>query len=359
VNAVGELRRVNRRMHNKTFTVDNQITIIGGRNIAAEYFAARPDVNFGDLDAVGIGPVVRDVSRQFDAYWNDEYAVPVPAFVEPLEDPEKALMEGRERLTRSREEAKKTPYADALRRAIKFVDDVEGDDFDWAPYELVYDSPVKARGEELDADESILTPLREAIIQAESDFVLVSPYFVPRKTGVEGLGELSARGVEVKVVTNSLASTNHSIVHTGYAPSRKPLLERGIRLFEVRPDAAVTGADEWGGQVSEGTLHTKGFLVDRSVLFLGSFNWDPRSAYINTELGVIIQSPEIAGRLAERIDQNLPTTTHELVLDEQGKLRWLGYEDGQEVVLTVEPNTTWWDRFTVNVMRILPIKGQL
>lgn len=360
LNTLTDFRRINRRMHNKTFTVDNQITIIGGRNIAAEYFAARADVNFGDLDAVGIGPVVQNVSRQFDTYWNDPFAVPVPAFITPPESPEAALSELRKRLPSSREAARETPYGEALVRAVKFMDETKDDDFTWAPYELVYDSPSKARGEALAADESILTPLRERITQAKQEFMLVSPYFVPRDTGVEGLAKLRARGADVKVFTNSLASTIHAIVHSGYAPSRKPLLRRGVRLFEVRPGATVTGAEEWaGGRISKGTLHTKGFLVDRKVLFLGSFNWDPRSAYINTELGVIIHSPEIASTLARAVDENLQSKTYEVVLNESGQLHWRGYDDGQKFELTKEPNTSWWERFSVSLMRILPIKGQL
>ena len=360
LNAVGDLRRVNRRMHNKTFTVDNQITIIGGRNIAAEYFAARPDVNFGDLDVIGVGPVVQDVSRQFDTYWNDKYAVPVPAFVDAPEDPEQALADGRERLALSREEAKKTPYGEALARSVKFLDDVDDDDFTWAPYRLVYDSPEKARGKKLEDEESIIAPLREASLEAKSEFILVSPYFVPLKSGTEKLGEMSDSGIQVTVVTNSLASTNHAIVHTGYAPYRKRLLEHNVKLLEIRRDVTITGADDWsGGKASGGTLHTKGFIVDREVLFLGSFNWDPRSAFINTELGVIIHSAALARPLAERVDQTAGERTYEVFLTENGRLRWRGYEDGEEVVLTKEPDTTWWDRFSVNMMRILPLRGQL
>jgi len=359
-NALGDLGRVNRRMHNKTFTVDNQITIIGGRNIAAEYFGARDDVNFSDLDAVSIGPVVREVSRQFDIYWNDEYAVPVPGLTKRTEDPAADLKRLRARLAESRVTVKQTPYAAVLVRAVKFVDALEEDDFTWAPYELVYDLPAKARGEVLEGDESILTPLRKTVLAAEREFCLVSPYFVPRRSGEKSLAGLSERGIDVKVITNSLASTNHAIVHTGYAPSRKPLLESGVRLFEARPDARAQGADEWaGGRFSEGTLHTKGFIVDRKVMFLGSFNWDPRSAYINTEMGVIIHSPEIAGSAADQVDRNLRSKTYEVILGEGGQLQWLDRRDGGKNVLARDPETTWWDRFKVGLMGILPIKGQL
>ena len=228
--------------------------------------------------SIGVGPIVQDVSNQFDTYWNDKYAVPVPAFIDPPDDPEQAMVQGRERLAQSREDAKKTPYGDALVRSIKFVDDLDENDFTWASYQLVYDSPAKSRGEELADDESILTPLRQAILDAESEFILISPYFVPLESGAEKLAALSDGGINVAVITNSLASTNHAIVHTGYAPYRKKLLEHGVRLYEVRSDRAVTGTDAWQGEnASAGTLHTKGFIVDREVLFLGSFNWDPRS----------------------------------------------------------------------------------
>ena len=353
--------RINRRMHNKTFTVDNRLVLIGGRNIADEYFGAREDANFGDLDAVGVGPVVQEVSRQFDTYWNDKYAVPVLGFADPIDDPEAALSDLRTRLEQAGEEARTTRYAEAFRAALEDVEQLTMEDFTWASYELVYDSPAKSRGEELEADEKITTPLRQALEDAQSEILIVSPYFVPRKNGEEFLIGLRDKGVDVKVITNSLASTNHAIVHTGYAPSRKPLLKRGVKLYEYRVDQAVGGAEDVeGAKLSEGNLHTKAFLVDRKVFFLGSFNMDPRSALINTELGVIIKSEEMGARLGEVTDAGLPVRTYEVILNENGGLRWIGYDDnGEQFVLDKEPNTTWWQRTSTNMMRILPIKGQL
>jgi putative cardiolipin synthase len=357
----GSFSRVNRRMHNKTFTVDNRITIIGGRNIADEYFGAHEDANFGDLDAVAVGPVVQDVSRQFDTYWNDQYAVPVPGFADRIEDPEAALNKLRQRLAQSREEAKASRYAEVFAAALASVDQVNEDEFVWAPCELVYDSPAKSRGEELEADEAIVTPLREAVLNAEREIVIVSPYFVPRKNGEALLLGIRDRGIDVKVVTNSLASTNHSIVHTGYAPSRKPLLKGGVKLYEYRADRASGGAQNWeGGRGSEGNLHTKAFLVDRKVFFLGSFNMDPRSVLINTELGVIIDSHEIGAAMGTAADEGLLSSTYQVTLSENGGLRWTGYDDnGEPFVLDKEPNTTWWERTSTNLMRLLPVKGQL
>ena len=351
--------RVNRRMHNKSFTVDNQVTVIGGRNIAGEYFGARSDVNFGDVDVMAVGPVVEEVSSMFDTYWNSRSALPIPAFAKMPKDPGEELHQLRERLARSRVEIESSRYAEALTRDIRGYVEADASIYTWAPYELAFDSPDKADPNKAEGADSILTPLRAAVNDAKKEVMFISPYFVPRKTGIKGLTELRDRGVEAKVITNSLASTNHSVVHSGYAPARKPLLKIGVELYEVRPDKGESGAIKAGNDLAEGTLHTKAFVVDRQRLFVGSFNLDPRSAYLNTELGVIIDSPELAGLVADAVDQSLDTYSYKVLLDDKGKLQWVGYQDGEKEVWKKEPQTSWWRRFQVSVMRILPIKGQL
>jgi len=355
-----EFKRVNRRMHNKSFTVDNLITIIGGRNIGAEYFAAREDMNFGDLDVVGFGPVVRDVSRMFDRYWNDELAVPVTTVIDPPEDPDSELEAFRERVGLARDEVKTTPYAEALTRNIDDVIALDKDDFTWAPWELVYDDPEKARTDELaDAAASIRTPLVESLQSAQEALLIVSPYFVPTKKTIKGIQGLIDRGIEITVVTNSLAATNHPMVHSGYGPSRKPLLKMGVEIWEVKPDSFISGTDEADVESAIGALHTKGFVVDRKELFVGSFNWDPRSAYINTELGIIIESPEIAGAAGDHAKTRLPEIAYRVILTEQGDLAWVESSGDTPIIYTKEPKTSWGRRFKVGVYGILPIKGQL
>ena len=364
--SAADFRRVNRRMHNKSFTTDNQATIIGGRNIAAEYFAARGDVNFGDVDVMAIGQVVGDVSNMFDTYWNHRAAAPVPAFARMPDDPAAALEALRGRIAQALETAKASPYAEAVEDS--FLDLVEGstDAFTWAPYQLVYDSPDKSDKKLAEDAASITTPLAESISGAQSEVVIVSPYFVPLKSGVAFLSELAARGVDVSVVTNSLAATNHSVVHSGYVPFRKSLLESGVKLYEVRPDAVVAGTERSGLDLDRGgrgaaiaTLHTKAFAVDRQHLFIGSFNWDPRSIDINTELGVIIDSPPLAGAAVERLRQQLNRMTYEVVLNDKGKIRWIDNIGDEPVILDKEPQTSFWRRFSVGFYRIFPIKGQL
>jgi putative cardiolipin synthase len=356
---VTSFKRINRRMHNKSFTVDNQVTIVGGRNIADEYFGAREDVNFGDLDVLGIGPVVDDVSDMFDTYWNHRSSLPVPAFAKMPEDPAKELEELRQRIARAREEIVSTRYADVVREDIQHWIESDVSVYTWAPYQVVYDSPDKSRSSTAEEADSIVDPLRDAILSAQEELLLVSPYFVPRKSGVEGFQKLRDEGLRVRVITNSLASTNHNIVHTGYAPSRKPLLKMGVELYEVRPDVPVRGSEKVGTVSAEGSLHTKAFIVDRQKLFVGSFNFDPRSANLNTELGVIIDSPEMAGPAVDWVDEALPRATYEVTLNDKGKLVWTGQRDGEPEIWTKEPRTGFWTRFNVSFMRILPIKGQL
>ena len=364
--SITDFSRVNRRMHNKSFTVDNQITIIGGRNIAAEYFAARADVNFGDVDVIGAGEVVGDVSNMFDTYWNHRAAAPVPAFAKMPDDPAAALETLRSRLEEALETARASPYAEAFGDSWQALIDTDADEFTWAPYQLVYDSPDKSDKKLAAEAASITTPLAEVISGAQSEVVIVSPYFVPLKSGVAFLSELAARGVDVSVVTNALAATNHSVVHSGYVPFRKPLLENGVKLYEIRPDAAVAGTERSGIELDRGgrgaaiaTLHTKAFAVDRQHLFIGSFNWDPRSVDINTELGVIIDSPSLTGAAVERFRQQLNRMAYEVVLNDKGKVRWIDNAGDEPVVLDKEPQTGFWRRFSVGFYRILPIKGQL
>jgi len=359
IDGITSFSRVNRRMHNKSFTVDNQITIIGGRNIAAEYFGAREDAKFGDLDVMGVGPVVQDVSSMFDGYWNHSAAAPVPAFAKMPDDPAAALVALREKLIQSREDARDTPYAEALRRSYEYYMDTEDNILMWAPYTLAVDSPDKSDKKRAEEAASITTPLKESIMTAKKEILIISPYFVPRKSGVEVLSTLQKSGVDITVVTNSLAANNQKTVHGGYAPSRKPLLEAGVKIYEVRPDAGVTGSEYVAGSAARATLHTKSFMVDRHDLFIGSFNFDPRSARINTELGVIIHSTPLTEKMYSGLDQKIRDNAYEVFLNEKGKLRWREYNGDEVTIHDKEPSTSWWNRFVAGFYRILPIDSQL
>ena len=357
--ALTDFGRINRRMHNKTFTVDNKITLIGGRNIADEYFGAREDSAFGDLDVLAIGPIVQDVSSMFDEYWNHETALPAPAFVKDLDDPEAELDALRNGLRDAQDDIMQSRYANAVKdRAYDYVAEDQSI-FAWAPYKLVYDSPDKGIKGKASEESLIITPLAEALRAAKNEVIIISPYFVPLKSGIEGLSGLQEKGVDVTVITNSLAANNQFTVHSGYKPARKPLLKNGITLYEVRPDAKVSGTEFIDASGATATLHTKSFVVDRNAVFIGSFNFDPRSANLNTELGVIIYDPELGQSFARGIDENLREAAYEVFLDSNERVRWRGWEEGQEVVYKKEPETSWWTRFKVGFVGLFPIKSQL
>lgn len=194
-------------------------------------------------------------------------------------------------------------------------------------------------------------------MSAERELIVVSPYFVPRKSGVEFFSAIQARGVQVTIVTNSLAANNQVTVHGGYAPSRKPLLESGVRIFEVRPDANVKGSEIVAASGAKATLHTKAFLVDRQTIFIGSFNFDPRSANLNTESGVIIESKGLGKEFGDTFDRGIKSQTYELFLNDDGKLRSRGFEDGRDVIYKKEPKSTWGQRFIAGALLLSAQSG--
>jgi putative cardiolipin synthase len=252
-----------------------------------------------------------------------------------------------------------TEYASAVNERFERYMDSDGSQLRWAPYEVVVDSPDKGIKKRAKEAESITTPLIESLRSAESEALIISPYFVPRKGGIEGFSALAARGVDVTIVTNSLAANNQFTVHAGYGGSRKPLLKAGVDIWEVRPDADVQGAEIVAAVGAKATLHTKAFIVDRREMFIGSFNFDPRSANINTELGVIIRDPELARSYAEWAEETLPLGTYEVFLNEDNKLRWRDGREDPPIVFEKEPQSSWWDRTKVGIIKIFPIQSQL
>lgn len=350
--------RATRRMHAKSFTVDSQATILGGRNIADEYFGASRDSKFGDLDVIAIGPIAPEVSRMFDTFWNHETAMPLPAFAKMPDDPQAELEWVRKELAEAFEAAQQTRYAEALSGSVSQFIEGYPNSIEWAPYQLVYDSPDKHLGADRGPDESIVTPLSEAILGAQQEVLIVTPYFVLRDEGINRIIELEKRGVDVTIVTNSLVANNHTAVHGDYAPSRKPLLRNGVRIYELKPNAEFAGS-EFADEDSRATLHTKAFFVDREQSFIGSFNFNQRSANRDSENGVIVESAKISDGFTDAIYDAVGTRAWEVFLNEDGDLRWRGYEDGQEVVYEKEPESSWFMRFKAKLARILPIKSQL
>jgi len=352
-------KRLNRRMHTKSFTVDNEVTIVGGRNIADEYYGASLNTNFGDIDVMAIGPVVREVSTMFDQFWNSRLSVPVTDFAKLPADPNATLTQLRAEIRRQLDMVSQSKYEKAVTSDFETYLQSEPDIFTWAPYVLAYDPPAKAdSAEKKEEIPNIVEPLADAVDRAQQQLVNVSPYFVPRKEGIEYFKELRERGLEVYVVTNSLAANNHTIVHSGYAPSREPLLRLGVKIYEVKANVSLDDLERAGTENTLSTLHSKAFLVDDNELFVGSFNWDPRSINLNTESGVIIDSPKLADELLQRITSGEGRKAYEVVLKE-GRLIWLDSSGGEIIELSKEPDTTWWKRTKAALGELLPIRGHL
>ena len=219
---------------------------------------------------------------------------------------------------------------------------------------LIVDQPQKLLEEISNEQKIVANEVRDVLLNAETEVIISTPYFIPRERGIEILRELGAKGVRVVLFTNSLSTNNHTAVHSAYSSYRKEILKAGVELWEARADAIqVTSAD---GEVLPGklTLHTKGILIDRNRIFVGSLNLDPRSIDINTEMGLLINSPELSSSLAEGFLQRLPTIAWQVKLEPDGNLSWHGMVDGQRVVETVEPQTSGWQRFKAWFLQIAP-----
>ncbi len=356
---------VTRRMHNKSFTVDNQVAILGGRNIGDEYFAADPIVAFSDLDVLAIGPVVKDVSKAFDLYWNDELSYPAIALKgEPPTDEE--IKRERGKLDYYVAQHKNSSYMQALKDADLSEEIREKKvRYNWGKAEVIYDQPDKLK-HDFDRRKLHLAPkVRAHFDSSREEIIIFTPYFVPRRTGVEYLKQLRSKGVRVRILTNSLASTNHSFVHAGYAKHREELLQAGVELYEL--NIKLLKKNREGQNVDYGKdktiLHAKSFVFDREKVFIGSLNLDPRSIDHNTEIGVVLSSEQIANGLADWFDQNIARVAFRLALETNDKgyekIVWHGLKDGQEITSDKDPHTGFWLRFYVGFLGFLPIDSQL
>lgn len=354
-----DFSRLNRRMHNKSFTADNSATIIGGRNIGDEYFGATSGVLFTDLDVLAVGPVVDAVSTDFDRYWASGSAYPVEQIL-PEVTPDH-LTQLAERAALIERNSKAASYVSAVARSSFIRQLLDGDlSMEWAPTRMVTDDPAKGLGKA--AESGLLTwQLSQILDRPAQSVVLISPYFVPTAAGVESFTALARRGVDVRILTNSLDATDVSAVHAGYAKRRRDLLAGGVRLFEMRRLSPHQQRNESAGPFgsSGSSLHAKTFAVDGQRILVGSFNFDPRSANLNTELGFVIDSPVLAQRVHDMFEYHIPGTAYEVRLDDSGALHWIEQIDDQTIRHTREPNTGLFKRLSIHMLALLPIEWLL
>lgn len=349
-------KRINRRMHNKTWIADNRIAIAGGRNLGDEYFGASDEVNFVDLDFAMAGPVVRDASASFDRYWNSASAYPME-FLDKEAVSEAALQKLRTYLAQHTEDAERSRFASDLRgdNAVRRM--FAGDwPMQWSPvYQFVADDPAKVTMTKRDAERtqvgSLLLPALEA---TQSQASVISPYFVPGKNGAAGLAKVAQAGKQMRILTNSLAANDVAAVHGGYSAYRRQLLEGGVQLWELKPEDGRKADSSLFGS-SGASLHTKALTVDHRVIFVGSYNLDPRSTWLNCEQGVLVESEVLARELEEIFATQTAGDRAWHVTLQDDKLQW---NDGT-ATFDSDPQAGRWRRFQAWLARTLGLEGQL
>jgi putative cardiolipin synthase len=226
VNYLGHFKRANRRMHNKSFTVDNQVSIVGGRNIADEYFELLTDAEFKDFDVLAVGPVAADIAKTFDRFWNHELSVPMEAFAGGKDLPD--LATARAEVDQKTIETSHRIYERALSSPL--MQDLIDDRVELYPADsnVVTDDPEKLLNKVSQDYKTLVTALAGVVDEAESEVVVITPYFIPGKNGMEFWRSITNKGVRVIVVTNSLASNNHTPVHAAYSGYRHDLIDAGV-----------------------------------------------------------------------------------------------------------------------------------
>jgi len=361
---VTRLKTVNHRMHSKSFTVDNQVSIVGGRNIGDEYFDADRSLAFADMDVMTIGPAVQEVSQEFDQYWNSALAYPVANLMAAA--PAGALDKLRMDLEVFYKEKQTSVYVDALKSSpFAMALKARSAEFSFAKAKVIHDSPEKLNREEGWKDELLISQLAPYIQQATQEFILVSPYFVPGKRGADALSALSQKGVDVHILTNSLVSNDVAAVHTGYMRHREQLVRSGVHLYElneqIRKDEARLFT--WLPGLSRSSLHAKTMAIDGKIMFVGSFNFDERSLFLNNEIGLLFHEPELAGNASKHFRENVEKVAFKVEWKKRGtgrgSLKWTAVEDGRKVVFDSEPYAGFWKKLEVNLMRALPIDTML
>ncbi len=374
---VTRIDRFTRRMHNKAMIADGEVAIVGGRNLGDEYFSASPKLQFRDLDVLAAGPIVGDVSRSFDAFWNSAGAYPLNA-VDKRNYAARELRAARAELRAHWQTQAQAVGAKPLSAAPMWQQITQAQmGLVWAPAAFRVDSPTKITAPNDDYRSPPMHTLDELLRGAQHEVLLLSPYFVPHEAGVELLAGLTQRGVRVAVVTNSMASTDAVAVQAGYSPYRIPLLQDGVELYEFRP-LQRTHSRIFAGSESRASLHAKAYVIDRRTLVIGSLNFDPRSAHLNSELALVIESPTIAGQVASLIEQAMsPSVSYRVRLatpSEQAQwhslgepdsgLVWSGEErnDGtshQMRTWTLDPEAGFVRNLLTGLFLLLPVDSQL
>ncbi|ENX31146.1 MULTISPECIES: phospholipase D family protein [Acinetobacter] len=363
-----DLKRINRRMHNKSFIADNQIALIGGRNMSNQYYNVSESYQFSDVDVMLVGAASDEIIHSFDEYWNDDYAYPVQEVVNPRHHALRFPSLKQQLETHSQDPATQN-YLDLANRSRAFDQWLEQNiQLDWVEAEVVKDPPSKIKAK-AKTEEHLNFQLLQRLEKPEQSVDIVSAYFVPEKIGADRLKKLANENIKVRVLTNSFKANDVAVVHAFYAKYRQDLLENGVQLYEflAAPEANHLNAntEEISKKakvslkgLSRSSLHAKLMALDQKQVFIGSFNFDPRSAYLNTEIGVLLNSPSLARAVHDTMDKNLSKYAYKLVLDANQNINWkIKKANGDVQTFTKEPKMKWYQKAGLKLVSWLPIEG--
>ena len=363
--------RLDYRMHNKLLVVDNAIALIGGRNIGDQYFQIDPESQFADDDVFSVGPIAQKLSASFDEFWNNALSIPVKA-LSPEKSSHVALQENRKVLAEQRRELQ-TDGPDYVKRIAlgePFNGMISGRlPLTWANAQLVSDSPDKKKVEKGAMVGRLMhRAVANAAAEVKSEFLMITPYLIPGKEGMQMFEEMRQRNVRIRILTSSLESSTVLLAQAGYMHYRIPLLEDGVELYEIR---SLLGSTRGSGETKEisrygnYSLHAKMFVFDRKRVFIGSMNFDQRSMHLNTEIGLIIDSPELAQQVVTRFENMVqPLNAYQLALlpsgpENSSRLVWRTQENGKAVEYATEPARNNWQRIKANFLSVLPLDKEL
>ncbi|MDR6106537.1 putative cardiolipin synthase [Acinetobacter baylyi] len=362
-----DLKRINRRMHNKSFIADNQVALIGGRNMTNQYYNVSDNYQFSDVDVLLVGAAVDDIVKSFDDYWNDEYAYSVQNIVNP-EQHRLRYQSLKQQLDDYYQEVTVQNYLDLTTRSHAFDQWLNNNiQLDWVKATVVKDAPDKIRAK-ANKEQHLNFQLIKHLEKPEDNVDLISAYFVPEKQGAKHLSDMAQEGIKVRVLTNSFKANDVPVVHAFYAKYRQELLENGVQLYEFLPTLEKEELDKYTDELvkkakvsikglSRSSLHAKMMALDQKQVFIGSFNFDPRSAYLNTEIGVILNSPPLAMAVHQTMDQQLTHYAYKLVLDANHKINWYRQTSTGTKIYTKEPRMKWWQKAGIKLISWLPIEG--
>lgn len=360
--AIARVRRIHRRMHNKELVIDRKLAIIGGRNIANEYFDAS-DRNVADLDAIVVGDAVPSLSSFFQEYWDYRLSIPIEEVAKRKKVTDEKVKKFRDSV-RTSNQSEETKNYESLARKQAILSQITENrlTFHWGKADAIADRPQKLDKSRNNDTEHLMPKMAPYFDNASADLLLISPYFIPERSGSRWLSETAERGVNITVATNSFESNNHMLVHSAYMKYRKRLLKSGVNLYETqsaeRQAAKVVEGDELS-QNPQALLHTKLFLIDHRYVVVGSFNLDPRSRILNTELVLVFESTELASNIDGQLKKSAPGKFWKLLLDDKNKIKWQDTASAEIPALTKEPGMNWSKALRLRLLRLIPIEQQL